>query len=177
MYQTIYHWASSHFWPVSIGIVLFLVLLEAAGIHKKPGKASAILWTCAFLGYLSAVLFLTLGSRTRIEQRYLNLKIHWEAILMALQGKGRLPWEDLANIILFLPLGIFFQEALGENWFCCCLLGAALSACIELTQWKLRCGYCDINDFLCNMIGTIVGYFFTGAVIRAQEADRKRRNS
>lgn len=194
MYQTIYHWASSHFYPVSAGILLFLFLMETAGVHKKRSKAAAILWQWAFFGYLSAVLFLTLGSRVRTDGHEPNLQLHWEIVILAVQGRGPVPWEDLANIILFLPFGILFRELFGKGMASyilsgssdkcgsrfspdpfgkgvasCILWGAGLSVCIEALQLLTGRGYCDINDFVCNVLGAAGGYGWGCAAIWARE--------
>lgn len=97
MYQKIYHWASGNFYQISLGILLLLLLLEMAGIHRKENRISVWLWKGGFFCYMFVVLFLTLGSRIRLNQRHMNLHFHWEILFLAFQGKIPFPWEDISG--------------------------------------------------------------------------------
>ena len=219
MYQNIYRWMSGNFYPFSIGMLLMLLLLEILGKHGKRSRAAKLFWNGAFAAYLLGVLFLTLGLRIRTDRHEQNLKLHWENVILAVQGRGRIPWEDLANIILFLPFGVFFRELFGKGTASyilsnssnkcdsrfssnpygkgaasrilsaspdkcgsrfspnpygkgaasCILWGAGLSICIEVLQLLTGCGYCDINDFVCNVLGTAGGYGWGCMMIWARE--------
>lgn len=72
-----------------------------------------------------------------------------------------MPWEDVANVILFIPMGAFLYRFTGKyiHWYGSALAGAICSGLIEYTQYKLQCGFCDINDFMNNILGDIIGYF------------------
>lgn len=172
MYQNIYRWVSGNFYPFSAGILLTLFALEILGKHRSACKGARTFWKSVFMCYLLGVLFLTLGSRIRTEGHEPNLKIHWKDMFLADWGRGRIPWEDFANVILFLPFGIFSRELCKKGAVFCILSGAGLSICIEGLQLLTGCGYCDINDFLCNVLGTAGGYCWSCMALWAQERFR-----
>lgn len=75
------------------------------------------------------------------------------------------PWTGFAvknlvgNVVLFIPLG--FLPALGRSprrsgW--CLLLAALLIAAVEAAQLLLRVGSADVDDWLLNMLGVLLGY-------------------
>lgn len=161
MYRTIYDYMSHHFYAVCITVLLVLMGLKLMNIYWKKKRVITVIWWLVLGIYLLGVLFLTLGSRIHLQRRYLDLQIHWQYIVLALKGNARLVWEDAANVVLFLPLGMLFREIFNRKYciFKCIIAGIILSTFIELMQFAMRCGYCDINDFICNVLGVAIGYF------------------
>ena len=68
------------------------------------------------------------------------------------------PGEVLANVALFLPLGVY-ARLLGPSWrwWGVATAGAALSLALEVTQAALRIGSADSTDVLANAAGALVG--------------------
>lgn len=75
------------------------------------------------------------------------------------------PWSRFAvtnlagNVLLFIPLGLL--PALGRKprrsgWYL--LAAALLIAAVEAAQLLLRVGSADIDDWLLNMLGVLLGY-------------------
>ena len=61
-------------------------------------------------------------------------------------------WSDIRlNILLFIPLGFLIG---GWNGL---IFGLVLSCGIELTQYLIRLGFCELDDVLNNTIGTAIG--------------------
>jgi hypothetical protein len=75
-------------------------------------------------------------------------------------------FEPLANILLFVPLGILLSAL---AWRLPAALGAGfgLSLCIEVTQYLLDIGRtADVNDVMENTLGTLAGWLVVIAVSR-----------
>ena len=72
-------------------------------------------------------------------------------------------WEDaLVNIVGFIPFGFFFCarfSALGlrSPALRAAVLGAGISALIELTQAKLPTRDSSMSDLICNILGAVLG--------------------
>lgn len=160
MYQQIYIWMNSHFIVFGAVILILLFVLEVLSAVFRKSDCLKWIYNLNAVVYFLALLFLTLGSRSRYEQPILDLKLHllrleeiWQKDVWILQG-------DVGNVILFFPFGMISQKFLGRriHWYGCAVIGGGLSICIEILQYIFRCGYCDINDFLYNVIGVILGY-------------------
>lgn len=61
------------------------------------------------------------------------------------------------NIILFIPLG-FFPVFLDKSFKNTLLFSTIFILLIEITQLIFYFGYFDIDDFILNLLGSIVGY-------------------
>ena len=61
------------------------------------------------------------------------------------------------NIIAFVPLGIFLN-ILGYKFLKTLLISALIVFCIELVQFLFCLGAADIDDFILNMLGMVMGY-------------------
>lgn len=160
MYQQIYIWMNRHFIVLSAVILILLFVLEVLSAVFRKSVCLKWIYNLNAVVYFLALLFLTLGSRSRYDQPILDLKLHllrleqiWQKDVWILQG-------DVGNIILFFPFGMISQKFLGRriHWYGCAVIGGGFSICIEILQYIFRCGYCDINDFLYNVIGVILGY-------------------
>ena len=68
-------------------------------------------------------------------------------------------YESLLNIVMFIPVGfcssVFIKRPLLIKIF---LLSMALSCSIEVTQYLLKCGFCETNDIMNNTVGGVIGY-------------------
>lgn len=76
--------------------------------------------------------------------------------------------EFLANIVLFVPLGLLVPLAIGRLrsrvlWLTV-LLGFVLSACIELAQLAIPGRVSDVRDVMSNTLGTVVGVLVVWAL-------------
>jgi VanZ like family len=75
-------------------------------------------------------------------------------------------FEPLANIFLFVPLGIVIS-ALAWRLPAVLALGFGLSLCIEVTQYVLDIGRtADVNDVMDNTLGVLLGWLVVFAVSR-----------
>lgn len=94
--------------------------------------------------YTVLILYITIFSRTPGSERIVK-GLFWEVQVGY--------WRDIAlNILLFVPLGFL----VGNKRII--LIGLLLSAGIELTQYVLKLGVCEVDDVLNNTIGTAIGF-------------------
>jgi glycopeptide antibiotics resistance protein len=129
------------------------------------------------LGYLGLVGWITLGPQP--------LDTHGDAWLWSLlRFFGRhdaTSWltyqrvEFLANVAMFVPVGMFFLLLLGRRlWFVSVLLGVALTTLIEFAQLFIPGRVSDVSDIVANSLGSLVGVL-VALVVTAVSAGRTQR--
>lgn len=64
-------------------------------------------------------------------------------------------YNVVGNLIWFVPLGVLLRRRRGWMVLAC---GAALSACIEFSQYVLMTGVTDIDDLILNAVGAWLGW-------------------
>ncbi len=73
--------------------------------------------------------------------------------------------EFLANVGMFVPVGMFFLLLFGRRlWFVSVLAGVVLTCAIEFVQMFLPDRVSDVSDIIANSIGTVIGVLFALAV-------------
>ena len=66
--------------------------------------------------------------------------------------------EFLANVAMFVPLGLFLVLLLGRGrWWLAILLGVGLTIVIELVQQSLPTRVSDLRDIVANSAGAAIG--------------------
>ena len=83
--------------------------------------------------------------------------------------------EFLANVGMFIPVGMFFLLLFGRRmWFVAVLAGVAMTCAIEFVQIFLPNRVSDVSDIIANSAGTLIGVLFT-LVVTAGKARRLRQ--
>jgi len=131
--------------------------------------------TTATVVYLGVVGWITLGPQP-VEQEGLFFRV-----LGWLQGQGWFTWvtyngvEFAANVLMFLPIGLFFLLLLGRrNWWIAAIVGAGLSGLIEFAQLFLPARVSDPRDLAANSVGAVIGVLI-GLIATWPAAVRRRR--
>ena len=62
------------------------------------------------------------------------------------------------NILLFLPMGFLYTGSFMREWKRTLLFGFCISLLIEIAQLTFQRGYFEVDDLICNTIGTGIGY-------------------
>lgn len=114
----------------------------------------------ATTAYLAAVCWLTLNPSINTEES----SWLWSTY-RALHDYGPTHWvtfdgiEFAVNLVLFIPVGIFFVLLLGrKRWFWAILFGLVGACWIELAQFLwLPERIADVRDVVSNGIGIVVG--------------------
>lgn len=138
---------------------------------------SHILVACLSIA-IATILWLTLFSRLGLESRHFYPPFwSYKAIL---SGSGKALIEDIGNIALFLPFGVFSSLYLRQDVKQSLLIGFSISLLIECTQWFFWLGSFEIDDLIHNTIGTAIGAFLvdrTAIGVQIQQEIKNRKKS
>lgn len=113
-----------------------------------------------FCAAVIAILYATILTRT--PGSYELILTPFATFTAALQ-QPELYREMLMNIFLFFPLGLTLSNALPRKWHrwgriaLTTLVGCALSAGIEYTQYRYALGMAEVDDVICNTLGAFLG--------------------
>lgn len=130
--------------------------------------------TCGilFVIYTSVLLYLALMGRD-MTVRSLNLMpFRSYGIVLTMYNTFDMLQQIFENILVFIPLGILFPEALSLRGKRCAIpltVGAGMffSFVIELSQFTYAIGYTEIDDIINNTLGCAIGcgiFCFAGKV-------------
>jgi glycopeptide antibiotics resistance protein len=130
----------------------------------------------ATVAYLVLVGWVTLSPQSGIEQN----SIVWRFVEFFEQFPGS-DWvtfsavEFLANIALFVPLGLFFVLLLGRRrWWLAMLLSVVTTLGIEFSQQYISGRVPDVRDIIANSLGGAIGALLA-LILTYPEARRLRR--
>ena len=120
---------------------------------------------CVFLYYLLLAEFLTLIFSSTLFFRSKHSEHEFRPDVfdgyVECFRKEVVPYENILNIVLFLPVGyIICCLTRKYRFFITLCLGLTLSLFIESMQYVTRLGIFDLSDLLNNTLGTIFGYIF-----------------
>jgi glycopeptide antibiotics resistance protein len=133
--------------------------------------------------YLGVVAFITLGPQPLDEG---TDSLVWRLLRFVARFES-LHWltysvlEFLANVAMFVPVGLFVLLLLGRRrWWLATVLGIGLTCGIEFTQMFLPTRVSDPRDILANSVGAFIGVIVAlvvtwPAAIRRARAQRRLR--
>lgn len=127
--------------------------------------------TCYYLSVIAITAFFMREPGARTLQL-----IPFHGLVQAIRHGTAADWgQIIMNIVIFFPAGILppFLSRTFRNRYRILLPGAMLSLLIELSQLIAQRGYCDIDDFLFNLLGTAIG----ALLYTACSAIRKKRKN
>jgi glycopeptide antibiotics resistance protein len=123
-----------------------------------------------FCLYCVCLIFLVFFTPNRYHGNYPRHEIHFiplESTLSGLKGQSNQPfWRYwigyfnnlFGNVALFMPMGFLLKTfSRKSSTRSIVLIGALISANIELLQLTFRIGVCDVDDVLLNTLGTWCG--------------------
>jgi glycopeptide antibiotics resistance protein len=129
--------------------------------------------------YLLVVAWVTLGPEPYDEQsggllwRFLDFFAQHEATDWITFSRV----EFAANVLMFVPLGLFLVLLFGRRqWWLAVLLGSATSVAIEVSQGAfLPTRVSDLRDVIANSSGALIGVVVGAIVMAASDLRRRRR--
>ena len=146
-----------------ISVITFMVLALAAW-GALPARVGARRWRWGNLVLMllmtAAILYATLFSRAEGST---GLILAPFASLTAARVQPELYREMLMNVFLFFPLGLTLSNALPQKWhrwgriIFTTLIGCILSVGIEYAQYRYALGTAEVDDVICNTLGTFIG--------------------
>ena len=156
MFQSIYSK------PLSNIILAIVIAIVAWGYLRT--KVQLRRWTMAnfvlFCAAVIAILYATILNRTPGNYELILTPF---ATFTAAQQQPELYREMLMNVFLFFPLGLTLSNVLPQKWhrwlriILTTLVGCALSAGIEYTQYRCALGLAETDDVICNTLGAFIG--------------------
>ena len=158
LFLTIIGRLSASDWLIAMDIGLMIAILCSTLLRKRIGSRIQIASAGMLAGYLYIVLAsLVLNRITGLTYTH-RLQPFWSYRLI-LKGSRIVLWEDLLNIILFIPIGFLTKITL-PKWKMKHILitGMATSVILELLQLALRKGLCEFDDVFNNTAGTLIGF-------------------
>lgn len=153
-------------------IVLFLVILAVCSFfsiraaHRHQIKICQALAILALLIYLGVVFASTVFTRMPTVRQY-ELIPFWSWYEVFIKHSRSLLVENLLNILLLLPAGvllpiIFARRLRPSEAF---MIGALISAAIEVSQLIFRRGLFEWDDMFHNSFGCLFGCLIANAVM------------
>ena len=153
-------------------IVLFLIILSVCSFfsiraaHRHQIKIYQALASLALLVYLGVVSASTVFTRMPTVRQY-ELIPFWSWYEVFIKHSRSLLVENLLNILLLLPAGvllpIIFDRRLRPS--VAFMIGALISAVIEVSQLILRRGLFEWDDMFHNGLGCMLGCLIVNAVM------------
>ncbi|MCU1534447.1 MAG: VanZ family protein [Glaciihabitans sp.] len=132
--------------------------------------------TIATIAYLGVVAWLTLGPQPFDDS---SDGLIWKALDLI----ARVPFlhwvtyagvEFTGNVLMFLPVGMFFLLLLGRRrWWLAVLIGVAMTITIESVQIVIPGRVSDLRDVVANSVGALIGVLL-GLALTAQKARQLR---
>ena len=120
-------------------MLITMIVLMIFSSCMQHSKFIYLCWVFAAILYLGSLLFITIISRQNIHQPIVVKELRFHYIFISRPDPG-MPWEDVANVILFIPMGAFLYRFAGKyiHWYGSILTGAICSGLIEYTQYRLN---------------------------------------
>lgn len=115
---------------------------------------------CILIGaYIAAVLWITLFSRFGDGYRRFLLPLH--SYLEIWKGEWSSLLENIGNVVLFIPLGIFLKwVGVGDVK----RAGFFASLLIEILQFTFALGTFECDDLIHNTLGAVIGAWGAGKI-------------
>lgn len=165
--------------PISSLIVLIVFSISlyfgSFYLQKNIDNQSALIMKYTFVAlfvvyifYILSLLFTnTYFGRDQVLETRVNL-IPFKTITLFLTSANEhtLPLSSiitnlLGNLIAFMPLGfylpLFFKHF--KKWYVYLPCVIVIIGIIEALQLLLKCGSCDVDDLILNVIGAVIFYF------------------
>ena len=140
--------------------MLILILIWAILCQHIKKKRWAVINAVVFSLSTAVILYATVLTRTPGDYELILTPF---ATFTAARQQPELYREMLMNVFLFFPLGLSLSNALPRKWHrwsriaLTTLAGCILSAGIEYTQYRYALGTAEVDDVICNTLGTFIG--------------------
>lgn len=147
---------------IVVGMLLALLVLVVPGRKLSDRVAFA-----ALAAYLTLVFASTVLLRTTADGGGVSLT-PFSSYAQVFAGNRKLLFENLENIVLFVPAGLALGYLCRNAKFWECLLAivgtAMFSVGIETLQYIYKVGVLEFDDLFNNTLGIIVGFAFARGI-------------
>ena len=147
--------ASVYGWGLGAFLAVLLLMMLWKGVAQGVRYASGFL----LVEYVALLMYFTVFIRPEHGERELMLMPFWSYWAIAHDGAKVLIQEHIMNVAVFIPIGILLAIVLkGMRWWKVLLAGMGVSLIVEVMQYIMMRGYCEIDDVIHNSIGCLIGY-------------------
>ena len=136
--------------------ILNILLRISKTLSEHISKKKEYIVCVIFGGYITAVLWITLFSR--IGQQIREFLWPFYSYGEIINGNWQFLYENIANVILFVPLGIMLECVGTKKLKNVLLIAFMASLLIETSQAVFSLGTFECDDLLHNTIGAAVGF-------------------
>ena len=143
-------------------VFLWVILSGAVGVitwilckRQRISKSSAVLLPL-LLFYLCFTFTITAVKRFPWKYARYELELFW-SYKAAVNGRTELLWENLWNVMLFIPIGCMVAGIFKKHPWMGIGFGAVLSAGIEGYQLLAYRGVFEFDDIFHNTVGAVIG--------------------
>ncbi len=173
LFKTIVSQITPLTWLVTIEVALLAGILFRSAMAERPHHRMLSLPFSLMAGYAWLVFQSLIFLRPDKAAGAYQLQPFWSYIRI-LQGNRYLLWENLLNIILFVPVGLLLKAAFPAlKKRTVILTGAGMSVCLELLQLVMRRGLFEFDDMINNTLGAVIGCFAAALLLQVLTMDRK----
>lgn len=152
--------------PFEFIAAVIIVLIAGCILLWRGSKPKEWYYLLLLLAYFVLVLGKTVIFRKAGEVEEANTYPFWSYV-EGFTKRSYVLVQNLLNILLFLPIGIFLGGIFKTKRFLkVTLSGAALSLIIELLQLAFEKGLCEFDDIFHNTLGAIFGLLILDAIRR-----------
>ena len=132
-------------------------------LRKNRNKIRCFL----FIAYCLFIVYYAVLSRESSGEHQIELRLMWVYREMII---GHPEWKEdvecnAMNILFFVPFGFLFPKKdilpdvfKNRRWLLILCTGLLLSIFVELSQYIFCLGLCELDDLVCNGLGTVIGY-------------------
>ncbi len=141
---------------MAIFFLVLILLMPGRKLHDR-------ILVALFFGFMFIVYSLTILMRGyRSEGRGIMTQPFYWLIILRRTGRAQLLWLAIENVIMLMVpafiLGIIMRPVkIPARIVMITLIMAFFSLTIECMQFALNVGECEIDDFLCNTFGGLLG--------------------
>ena len=160
-------WSKIELITVIIVMIISFIILERYYKKSKITKTQ-MCFSILFIIYLLHVYGSTVFSRLPSTRKYqLEVFWSWKEIIHPI-GRLDLLLENILNIVMLLPIGIFLPLAYSKkiDWKVGLLIGIGISFSIELLQLVLCRGLFEFDDIIHNSLGFLIGILISNRILR-----------
>lgn len=161
--------------------IIFIILFALAPAlvcimlcTRRKMKVKNAVFTVLLSSYIAFVLTITLIERIPSPYPKYMSEPFWSYKLIYQGSKGLLI-EDILNVVLFIPIGIFVSALVKKyRLLTAFFAGTAFSSMIELSQLITHRGLFEYDDIIHNTLGSITGGLLTVFVCKIIEAVKNK---
>ena len=132
--------------------------------------------TALFIVSVGFILWETILSRQSSGIHQTEMRLMWGLQEMI---AGNPNWKQFAlywieNVLLFIPFGFLFPK---NDYRVVLLSGFLMSICIETVQYFGCLGLCELDDVICNTLGSLAGFLLAMVVQRMVSIIKEKKSN